>query len=580
MLSILNKYLSFLGSRKGKVIEGIVWAIIGTIGNAVQFLALYIVLHDLFTDNVTSKTALSAFLIMALSLVIRVVASNFGRKKEVEGSFYMCADKRNEIGDKLKYFPMGYYNNTSIGKIISTITTTLDTIQNVVTRIVGNVIHGAIHAVVIICFMMLFDLRIGLVVLIGIILFMLINTAMQRKAKKVTAARHKAQVELVDAVLEYINGIAVVRSYNLATESNQKLKNTIKECEKQNLALEFVFVPYMFLESICLKLTSVVMILLSLLYTVNGTMNPATCILMIITSMVIFQEIEAAGAMSSLLRLADKAMIDVEDILNVELMDNDSELKTEGNYDISCKNIDFSYDHKKIIDNISVDIRMGETTAIVGPSGGGKTTFCHLLARFWDVDKGAIYLGGKNIKDYSSDALLENFSFVFQDVYLFNDTIANNIKFGKKDATEAEVIAASKKACCHDFIMSFDKGYDTIVGEAGSNLSGGEKQRISIARAIIKDAPIIILDEATANVDPENEDSLQKAITELTIDKTVIMIAHRLKTVRSAKQILVIEEGRLVEQGNHDTLMKLGKIYAKFINMRKQSIGWKLGKRK
>ena len=231
---------------------------------------------------------------------------------------------------------------------------------------------------------------------------------------------------------------------------------------------------------------------------------------------------------------------------------------------------------RKIIDGISLSIPEHSTTAIVGPSGGGKTTFCHLLSRFWDVDSGKVFLRGTDVKDYSMDDLMKNFSFVFQNVYLFHDTIANNIRFGDPSAPMEKVIAAAKKACCHDFIMSLPKGYDTVIGEAGTSLSGGERQRISIARAIMKDSPIIILDEATANVDPENERDLMEAVKELTKEKTVIMIAHRLKTVRNADQIVVINKGRIAEQGKHEDLIAKGGIYAKFIDTRKEAVSWKL----
>lgn len=580
MLSILKNYFSFLGDRKKDVNKGIFWAIVNSIGTGMQLMAVYVVIDALINASMHTSTAWQAFIIMFISMMLQIISNKFGTMAEVTGSFYMCADKRNEIGDKLKYFPMGYFNDSSLGKITSTVTTTLDMVQDQGSRIVKNVIHGIIHGIIITIFMMAFDYRIGLIVLAGIVLFIIINTIMQKKAKVISPARHKAQVNIVDAILEYVQGIAVVRSYNLATKANQKLSDAISECEKNNVGLEIAFIPYMFLQSLCLKITSLLIMISSLYFTVNGSMDIAICIVMIISSMVIFGEIEKAGSMSSLMRLLEKSMNDVRDILNVDTMNNTSEERVKGNYDIEIKNASFSYGDKKIIDGISAKIPEGKLTAIIGPSGGGKTTLCNLMSRFWDVDEGEVILGGRNVKEYSLDYLFSNFSLVFQDVYLFNDTIANNIKFGKKDASMDEVIAASKKASCHDFVMKLPKGYDTIIGESGGSLSGGEKQRISIARAIIKDAPIIILDEATANVDPENEESLEKAVTELTKSKTVIMIAHRLKTVRNADQILVVEDGKITERGLHDALMNKNGTYANFVNMRKQSIGWKLGKNK
>jgi len=280
--------------------------------------------------------------------------------------------------------------------------------------------------------------------------------------------------------------------------------------------------------------------------------------------------------MSSLLRAIDVSIDRVQEIHRTPVMDVEGNIQQPKSHDIAFRNVSFSYGSRKIIDNVSFTIPEGTTTAIVGPSGGGKTTLCSLMARFWDVDEGAVTLGGTNVKEYKLDSLLTNFSMVFQNVYLFNDTIASNIRFGKPDATMEEIMEAAKKACCHEFITVLPEGYDTVIGEGGATISGGEKQRISIARAILKDAPVIILDEATANVDPENESRLQAAIAELTRNKTIVMIAHRLKTVKNADQILVVDNGKIVQQGTHDELAYQKGIYADFIGVRKKAVSWKI----
>ena len=290
----------------------------------------------------------------------------------------------------------------------------------------------------------------------------------------------------------------------------------------------------------------------------------------------IFSSLEQAGSYSSLLRTVDLSVDKAQKILDLPAMDIDGEDIIPDNYNVDIENIVFSYDNKKIINHITAHIPQKTTTAIVGPSGSGKTTLCHLIARFWDVDQGSISVGQRNVKDYSMDSLMKNFSFVFQNVYLFQDTIANNIRFGQVDASIERVKEAAKKACCHDFIMALPDGYDTIIGEGGASLSGGEKQRISIARAIMKDSPIIILDEATANIDPENEKELMGAIEALTQEKTIFMIAHRLKTVQNADQIIVIDNGQIVQYGTHQELIAQPGIYQKFINSREIASGWKL----
>ena len=279
---------------------------------------------------------------------------------------------------------------------------------------------------------------------------------------------------------------------------------------------------------------------------------------------------------SALLRVVDVSVTRAQEILDTPQMDITGEMITPENRDLAAENVEFSYEKRKVIDGISAQIPEKTTTAIVGPSGGGKTTLVNLLARFWDVDAGTVTLGGRNVKEYDMDSLMENFSFVFQNVYLFHDTIANNIRFGQPDAPMEKVIEAAKKACCHEFIEALPDGYNTVIGEGGASLSGGEKQRISIARAMMKDAPVIFLDEATANVDPENENDLMKAIQALTKEKTVIMIAHRLKTVEHADQILVVDHGKIVQQGTHENLMQEEGIYRNFISERREAASWKV----
>lgn len=324
------------------------------------------------------------------------------------------------------------------------------------------------------------------------------------------------------------------------------------------------------------KLIDVGVVVLSLVLYTNGRMELLNCIMLAICSFLLTEGLEQAGTQSSLLRVVDTCVNQATDILNLPAMDiYGAELKPDC-YDLRAEDIHFSYGEKTIINGITLSIPERTTTAIVGPSGGGKTTLCHLLSRFWDVDSGCVTLGGYDVREYDMDSLMKNFSFVFQNVYLFHDTIANNIRFGQPDTSMEKVIETSQKARCHEFIMKLPKGYDTVIGEAGGSLSGGERQRLSIARAMMKDAPIIILDEATANIDPENEKELMEAVNELTHEKTVIMIAHRLKTVRNAAQILVVDNGQIIQHGTHDELMKQDGIYRHFITGREQAVGWKL----
>lgn len=309
----------------------------------------------------------------------------------------------------------------------------------------------------------------------------------------------------------------------------------------------------------------------------NGSLPVETFIMVIILSLGIAGPLIAAMNFVDRLATVGTTVASVDELLSAEEQHHgDKEIRIKSK-DIELSHVSFGYhEDKNILRNVSLSIPAGSMTALVGPSGSGKTTLCNLIARFWDVDSGSVKIGGKDVREYTLESLMEQISMVFQNVYLFADTFENNIKFGRPQAIHAEVVEAARKACCADFIETLPDGYDTVIGEGGASLSGGEKQRISIARAMLKDAPIVILDEATANVDPENEDRLQKAIEELTRDKIIIMIAHRLKTVRNADQILVVDDGRIVQKGKHEELIGQEGIYADFVLGRKEAIGWKL----
>jgi ATP-binding cassette subfamily B protein len=486
-----------------------------------------------------------------------------------------------EIAEHMRYLPMGYFNENSLGYITSVTTNTMENLSDVATRVVMLVTEGIFTTLMITLMLFIFDVRIGLITTLGIGIYLLANALLQAASRNKAPKKVRADDALVEKVLEYLKGISEVKSYGLIGKYNRGLNRAVDDNVKANTDIELALIVYTTLQNFIGKMIGVGIVFLSIYLYTTGAMELLYCIMMLICSFMVTEGLEKAGTYSGLLSVVDLSVDKANRILELKPMDIEGKDITPASYEIKAENIGFSYnksgeDKKKIIDNVSVTIPEKTTTAIVGPSGGGKTTLCHLLSRFWDVDEGVVTLGGMNIKDYSMDSLMKNFSFVFQNVYLFKDTIANNIRFGQPNATMERVIEAAKKAKCHDFIMKLPNGYDTVIGESGGTLSGGEKQRLSIARAIMKDSPIIILDEATANVDPENEKDLMEAIGELTKEKTIIMIAHRLKTVQNANQILVVDNGRIVQCGNHEQLMKEEGIYKRFVGQRKQAVRWKL----
>ena len=577
MIQIFRRFFDFCGEiNKRKFTKSIFLGVLKALFEALKIPAIAVTLQGVLSGNLTAQHILLSLGIMLFSIAGNAFANYRSTMLQCEAGYGTCADKRIEIAEHLKYLPMGYFNQNSLGYITSVATNSMEALADVATRVVMMVTQGILTTAVVVLMISAFDLRIGGIAILGVLLFFAVNSLLQKKAKEIAPTKDAADRKLVEKVLEYIQGIAEVKSYNLTGEKSKALNRAVDENTAANIKLEITFVPIMFLQSLTAKLIGVVIAGVSVAFYLNGTMELLNAVVMVIAAFILFGALDSAGSYSALLRNVDLNVSRAQSVLDMPTMDIDGRDITPTNYNIDVENVEFSYDKRKIIDGVSVHIPQKTTTAIVGPSGGGKTTLCHLIARFWDVDRGCVRLGGMNVKDYSMDSLMKNFSFVFQSVYLFQDTIANNIRFGQPDAPMEKVIEAAKKACCHDFIMALPDGYKTIIGEGGANLSGGEKQRISIARAIMKDAPIIILDEATANVDPESEQELTAAIEALTKEKTIMMIAHRLKTVRHADNILVIDGGKIVQSGTHDELMHQGGIYRRFVESRELAVGWKV----
>lgn len=577
MLKILNKFFDFCGSvNKKKFQISIVLGVIQAVCEAMKIPAIMIVLMDITDNTLSSKTVFLSLAIMFVSITVDFFVRKKSAMLQTEAGYNAAANKRIEIAQHLRYLPMGYFNKNSLGSITSVATNTMENLGDVATRVVMMSTQGILNTALIIVMLLCFDFRIGLIATAGVILFFVVNSLLQKAGDKLSAEKVESDQKLVSEIMEYVQGIAEVKSYNLFGKQTKKLNKAIDNNVKVNTEMEFAFIPYMTIQNIITKLTGAVMMFVSVLLYLNGSMSLMICIGMTICAFMLYSSLEQAGSYSALLRTIDICIDKAQKILDLDTMDIDGKDIIPQNYDIDVNNIEFSYDKRKIIDGISLHIPQKTTTAVVGPSGGGKSTLCNLISRFWDVDGGNIRLGGIDVREYSMDSLMKNFSFVFQNVYLFADTIANNIAFGRENATREEIVTAAKKACCHDFIMNLPDGYDTVIGEGGASISGGEKQRISIARAIMKNAPIIILDEATANVDPENEKELVEAIDALTKEKTIIMIAHRLKTVRNADQIVVVDSGKIAQLGTHTQLMQEGGIYKKFVNARQQAAGWKI----
>ena len=577
MVEVLKKFFDFCGSEnKKKFYMSIGLGVLMAFLEALRVPASYVVIKAMVEGNSTAMTAYISLGILLISIILTIIVKAKTTMLQTEAGYNTCANKRIEIAEHMRYLPMGYFNENSLGYITSVTTNTMEVLAEVATKVVMMTTQGLLTTLLITCMMFTFDYRLALIVVVGLLIFLLANKYLQYKALSIAKSKDEADRILVASVLEYVQGMSEIKSYSLYGNENKKLIKAIEEASDVNFRMEKRLLPAMALQHLITKAIGVCMAAVSIFFYINDSMELAECIMMLICAFMIYAALDGAGSFSALIRSVNIAVEKANAILEIEPMDTEGDDIEPKNFDIELKNVEFSYDKRKIIDKVSLYIKEGTTTAIVGPSGGGKTTLCRLMARFWDVNEGSVELGGRDVRQYSMDSLMKNFSFVFQNVYLFEDTVANNIKFGNPLASMEEVVEVAKKACCHDFIMKLDKGYDTVIGEGGASLSGGEKQRLSIARAMMKSAPIIILDEATANVDPENEKELMQAIEELTRKKTVIMIAHRLKTVRNADKIVVIDEGRIVQEGKHEELIKTDGIYNKFVNARELAVSWKI----
>ncbi|HCW7744064.1 TPA: ABC transporter ATP-binding protein [Staphylococcus aureus] len=577
MFRITFKILNWVSPYKTRMILGFIMSFLNAI-----FIALPIFLASQIFNNVVShksiygKDIFNVVIIMIILVLGRFITAYLKSKNQESIAYEMSANERLNIGNKLKNVPLGYFNTHHSNELTTIVTTDLTFLENFAMKMVDIVINGYILISVLILSLLVVSWQVALLACIGVLLSFLTIQLLENKSKKNAPTYHYAQNQLIEKVVEVIRGIQVIKSFSKENASLRSFNRAVNESKRVNTKIEMQYIPFNLLHLLSLKVTSILIVLVACLLFIHNSIDLPTFIMISIFSFVIFDSVENINSAAHVLEIIDMTLEDIEKIKSAPELDKKGKDLTIENDDIAFENVNFSYDDKQVIKNVSFDIAANTSTAIVGPSGSGKSTLCHLLLRFYDVNDGFIRIGGIDIKDLKLSSLMSQISAVFQKVYLFNDTIENNILFGNPDATEEEVVRAAKQACCHDFIMKLPDGYKTVLHEKGNNLSGGERQRISIARAILKDAPIIILDEATASIDPENEQLIQTAINELSKGKTVITIAHKLETIKNADQIIVLNEGEIIQKGSHDELIRKPGMYQDFIRIKSKSAGWKL----
>lgn len=471
---------------------------------------------------------------------------------------------------------MGYFSEKNLGEIQVAATTNMNELESSAMSVVENILGSLIYVAICTCVLLVFSWQIGLVTLLGLVIGIFLLSVVQAKAKQAMPLRFEVQEEMTEKTLEFIQGNMVMRLFGVGEDSLKRVQDAFHQKRKADIYLENAAIWPISFYKYTFRIASCAVVLIASLLYMQESMSFPICVMLMFAAFLVYSQMDGLASNIALLRIVDTSLGRVEKVLNIPEMSGSMCVDNLSNNHIELRNVSFSYDNRTIIHEVSLFIPEKSVTAIVGHSGSGKTTLCNLIARFWDVQQGEVLVGGHNVKRISSEELMKKISIVFQNVYLFQDTIENNIKFGEPNASHEDVVDAAKKACCHEFIMQLANGYQTIIGEGGSTLSGGEKQRISIARAILKDAPIVILDEATSSVDLENQHALLTAINELTKGKTLITIAHRLETVRDADQIIVLDEGRIVQQGTHEALIQQDGIYRRFIEVRQMTSSWKL----
>ncbi|MCB6994481.1 ABC transporter ATP-binding protein/permease [bacterium 210820-DFI.6.37] len=581
MFKSVGRIMKWAGEYKKRLYLGFVCSFFATWCTAGPVMLAAWALGKIVTDKQGGTPVNSALVWQCLcgiaALIILRFLFTYGKNRLQESiGTEKAAGQRIRIGDILKRVSLGYFAENNIGDILAATTTELSTLEIQGMKMIDAVVNGYIQVLAIICCVGFFCPSAAVIAVIGTALSTFALFGISRQSSRTAPVGHRAKEALSAAAVEYVRGLAIVKSFGKQGVSAKRFQDASRANKEICVKNEFGFVPWNCLHLLILKSASIALVLAACLETTRGRLDMTMLLMVSMFSFSIFGSVENINDAAHVLSVIDSVMDKLDSMERARFIDQDGKDLHPEHFAIEFDHVSFGYGKRQVLHDVNFTIPENKTTAIVGPSGSGKSTICSLIARFYDVGKGSVTLGGYDVKEFSCDSLLKNISMVFQSVYLFHDTVRNNIRFGKPTATEEEILAAAKAARCHDFIMALPDGYDTIIGEGGGTLSGGEKQRISIARAMLKDAPVIILDEATASIDPENEHEIQAAISALVHGKTIITIAHRLSTIEQADQILVVDGGRVVQSGTHSQLIRQEGLYRRFVKIRQEAEGWKL----
>ena len=577
MIKLMKRILAVSGKYKRRIQLAFVFSFLKSLLAKAPIMLAFLALAGFYEGTLAAVDCLWYGIAMAACVLLQVVFHHIADRLQSAAGFMVFSDMRMELGAHLRRMPMGYFTEGNIGKISSVLSSDMVFIEENCMTVLADMMSYIFAEAIMVIFLLFFNLWIGLAALAVIGIVLLIARSMKKEALRDSKDRQEQNENLTEAVLDFVEGIGIIKTYNLLGEKSKELtENFEKSCET-NIRFEENHSPYQLWMNIVYGLGVAAIVALSFFLNSQALLGVTFLVGIMLFVSDLFGPIKALYTQATRLTVMNSCMDRIEEVFGEkELPDNGKSSIPESSDapEVEFRNVRFAYGEKDVLHNISFTLPQHTMAALVGPSGGGKSTVANLLARFWDVGSGKVLVRGKDVRDVRLADLMDHISMVFQRVYLFQDTIYNNIAMGRPDATREEVMEAAKKARCYDFIMALPKGFDTVIGEGGESLSGGERQRISIARCILKDAPIVILDEATASVDADNESYIQQAISELCKGKTLLVIAHRLNTIRNADQILVIADGRIAQAGTHKELMEAGGLYRDFVTVRQQSQGW------
>ena len=577
MIKLMKRILAVSGKYKRRIQLAFVFSFLKSLLAKAPIMLAFLALAGFYEGTLAAVDCLWYGIAMAACVLLQVVFHHIADRLQSAAGFMVFSDMRMELGAHLRRMPMGYFTEGNIGKISSVLSSDMVFIEENCMTVLADMMSYIFAEAIMVIFLLFFNIWIGLAALVIIGIILLIARSMKKEALQDSKDRQEQNENLTEAVLDFVEGIGIIKTYNLLGEKSKELtENFEKSCET-NIRFEENHSPYQLWMNIVYGLGVAAIVALSFFLNSQALLGVTFLVGIMLFVSDLFGPIKALYTQATRLTVMNSCMDRIEEVFGEkELPDNGKSSIPENSEapEVAFQNVRFAYGEKDVLHNISFTLPQHTMAALVGPSGGGKSTVANLLARFWDVGSGKVLVRGKDVRDVRLADLMDHISMVFQRVYLFQDTIYNNIAMGRPDATWEEVMEAAKKARCYDFIMALPKGFDTVIGEGGESLSGGEKQRISIARCILKDAPIVILDEATASVDADNESYIQQAISELCKGKTLLVIAHRLNTIRNANQILVIADGRIAQSGTHKELMEAGGLYRDFVTVRQQSQDW------